>query len=285
MLYAHELLASMAKKRLLTAKEYKGRCKIYVVTQTGRHFAEAENVNTKYGTGWGRYSKEGLWMLPSNFKHDRRAIHLLLFMSHTKKHELTHGLNTRNGQTDYTVRIAFEPMVRRANKHLISNSIGQNLLKIPDGIVTINDRAFWVEVENSRKDGKNMRDLAQTLVAVSQGELKGYVIPDSADDKYGRTMRDCIVVVPEVSVDDRGHRIHHMSRINKAILHVLHDQWREHGGEDPEGDIDHLEKNEIRPMPHGFARIYFVVEKESGEFMIPKHATILPRDGTNLLRI
>ncbi len=95
-----------------------------------------------------------------------------------------------------------EALLRRQEKHLV---------KIPDGFAVMGHQGIWLEVEHARKTGKEMRNLAQALSIVANGE---------AVRVAGVRPTAAMVAFAPFVLDERGHALSHQKRVRNAIQAV-----------------------------------------------------------------
>ncbi len=266
MSYAYELLTTMVERKRLLTRPIFGRGKVYVVSGAGVHFAESNGAQTTAGLRWGRQPKGHAWMPPMSFAHALRAARFMLFLSNASLktlEPLIRGLRfDPEDENVQQVDIAFDHGIQQHNSVI---------LKRPDGLAVIRDRVFWVEVEATRKDGADMRQLCRTLLDISQGNWIYVDIPGQPIEERRKKPTDTIVVYPSVASDTRGYRISHEDRVCNALLRALQEQARDDDGAEQGRFLD----SEARPLPRGMVRTYFVQETSPGKFVLPEHPTIL----------
>lgn len=102
-------------------------------------------------------------------------------------------------------------LVREENDAKSEASFG---IKHPDGLVSDEEGGFtyWLEVESKTKKGKEMRAMADALIAAATGQ------PVSVH----RSMRDmpvcaALVAYDPGAMDARGYQLNHRQRVSKAI--------------------------------------------------------------------
>lgn len=84
--------------------------------------------------------------------------------------------------------------------------------KQPDGLIVIPaegsdaEYVIWLEVENARKSGKNMRVLAEAVIFANQKIKIGNYVTDIA-----------AIAFDENSLNEAGHRIDHKQRVSNAV--------------------------------------------------------------------
>lgn len=146
---ASRLLKSLEKRRLVVSRALTLRSGVAYVLSLGGVKALAEfGIAAKIGTDIGKASlkkndnKE--WIPNIYWRHDLLTANILADFAKKGATYLTeHELRTSDISID----------------------------KIPDALIFYNDEIIWLEVENARKSGKHMRDLASALIAASRQYL------------------------------------------------------------------------------------------------------------------
>lgn len=92
-------------------------------------------------------------------------------------------------------------------EHQIRRLSGR-LAKIPDGLAVNGPDVFWLEVENARKSGPEMRQLAEALGRVEKG---------IAEKVLGYAPNKIIVAFAPAAKDEREHKLDHLTRVRNAI--------------------------------------------------------------------
>ena len=132
------------------------------------------------GKDWGE--TDGLrWKPNANWRHDLLAT----------------GVLTHLYEDGYEV--IPEKTLRRENPALV---------KIPDGLAWNSQRVIWLEVENARKTGAAMKNLAEAICVVATGACK----PVS-----GHKPTLPILAFVTDGKDERGLQLNHPMRVSKAI--------------------------------------------------------------------
>lgn len=132
------------------------------------------------------------WIPPATWKHDL----------------LAHGVLSELFRRGYQV-IPEAEIRRRAG----------SIAKLPDGLVRApgNEGTWhWLEVENARKSGPNMKRLADAITAVSARQV----------EVCGIRPIGCMLVFWRNSVDERGHRLNHRDRVSKAVASIARSDVR-----------------------------------------------------------
>jgi hypothetical protein len=83
-----------------------------------------------------------------------------------------------------------------------------SLAKVPDGLAVRGENVLWVEVESARKSGPSMRELADALCAVADGEAKAVL---------GHRPTHAVVAYRNGDQDERGHALNHRARVRAAV--------------------------------------------------------------------
>ena len=88
-----------------------------------------------------------------------------------------------------------------------------SIKKIPDALIYLDDEIIWLEVENARKSGQHMRELADALI-------------DSSSQKIivnKQTVTSALVAYPNESFDEQNHSVNHYTRVRNAIAQSTND--------------------------------------------------------------
>lgn len=141
------------------------------------------------GKDWGRI-KDGVWFPPASWRHDLLATGLLAHF---------HCLG---------FAVFPEHMLRRE----------ETVEKYPDGLIfNKNEAGFWLEVEHSRKSGKNMNRL---VTAIYQASTTSSFFPFDSAQHFG-SIKGAIIGIVRTSKDERGFRLNHLERIENALRRRL----------------------------------------------------------------
>ena len=178
---ADRLVRSWLARRLVIARELPDGAGRALVLATGgvRLLGEA-GIAAASGKDVGQLVA-GEWRPPLTWRHDLLAAGVLV------------DLRRRGYQ------VLPEAHIRR--------HAGQ-LVKVPDGIAYRDGAVIWLEVEAARKSGKNMRELADALCAVADGQ---------AATVLGHRPTHVMVAYQEGAQDDRGHSLGHRARVRAAV--------------------------------------------------------------------
>lgn len=191
--YSEKLIRKLMKLRMLIARPLPGRHAgtAYVLSQRGADQLNEWNRDSKEyksGKDWG-YSDEDGWHPPGSWKHDLLAVGVL---SHMK------ALSTNAEVFNERLLRSREP---EARKH-------------PDGIIVLRDKSLsmWLEVEHTRKTGRNLTQLVEALVLASRKKPFHFY-----DEVQGAPISFGAVAIDPKAVDERGYRIDHWRRIESSI--------------------------------------------------------------------
>jgi len=160
--------------------------RLLVLSEAGARFLRNEGNEANSGKDIGE-TEDGVWLAPANWKHDLLAV----------------GVLAKLYERGYEIQP--ERQVRMHNPALT---------KIPDGFAWLperRDEAIWIEVENSRKTGKNMQELAAALCRVSNGNCP----PVS-----GLKPVHVLVAFVADATDERRYKLSHRERVTAAIRRV-----------------------------------------------------------------
>lgn len=178
---ADRLARSWIERRLVICRDLPdGAGRALMLATAGVKLLAEEGVAAASGKDIGRFPSEG-WLPPASWRHDLIACGVLCALH----------------QRGY--RVIPEAQIRR---------LGERLAKVPDGLATKDETVIWLEVENARKTGPEMRRLAEALVAVASGKaaLVAGVRPSTA----------MVAFLPS-ALDERGHVLSHQERVRKAV--------------------------------------------------------------------
>lgn len=188
--YAEKYLRKLLTLRLVIARLLPGRSAgtAFVLSQRGATWL---NENGRIpaalpGTKWGEIL-DGIWHPPASWKHDLWAVGVLFIMRERQGFE-----------------VWSEPRLR---------SLEPEAQKHPDGLLLSDKGCIWLEVENSRKTGKNRLQMLRALVGAARGQ---------AVTNYPNTpsISAALVAVPEDSKDLHGRTIHHAENLKRSIAHI-----------------------------------------------------------------
>lgn len=145
-----------------------------------RLLRDEKNIDVRSGKDWGE-TKDGKWVPKHSWQHDLIAA----------------GVLTLLYEKDYD--ILPEPMLHRENP---------GLQKFPDGLVYKDDLVVWLEIEQARKTGPHMQNLATALYAAATGQ---------APQISGKRVTTALLTYVEGANDERGYRLDHHHRVIKAL--------------------------------------------------------------------
>lgn len=191
--YSEKLIRKLMKLRMLIARPLPGRHAgtAYVLSRRGAEQLNEWSSEPSYSSGkdWGYVDEVG-WHPPKSWKHDLLAVGVL---SHMKT--LSNNVEVMNER----LLRSREP---EARKH-------------PDGITVLRERGFsvWLEVEHTRKSGRNLIQLVEAVVLASR--KKPMHVYDGLHD--APISLGCIAIDANAT-DERGYKLNHWSRIETAIL-------------------------------------------------------------------
>lgn len=154
----------------------------FVLSQRGADLVlENTGVAARTGKDWGE-TQAGVWTAPKWWRHDL----------------LAHSFLARLSSEGFTVFP--ERKLRRENA----------VDKLPDGIAISPNgfHVFWIEIESTRKSGRNMDLMAQALIRVAHGK---------APVLSGLTANEMMVCYAEGATDERGYRLDHRARVLSAL--------------------------------------------------------------------
>lgn len=188
--YAEKYMRKLQALRYVIARQLPGRHAgaAFVLSQRGaawlneRGHAPAARAGTRYGE-----IRHGTWRPPASWKHDLWSIGVLFLLREQ------HGFD-----------VWTEPQLRQlepaADKH-------------PDGLLVNASGSTWVEVENSRKTGKNRMRMLQAVVLAARS---------AASVNYPNLPAFCaaIIAVPANAKDLYGRKIHHEENITRQLAAI-----------------------------------------------------------------
>lgn len=190
--YAEKLVRKLLSMRMVIARKLPGRSAgtAYVVGSRGATQLDAWSDSTerhRSGKDWGM-SQDGIWNPPASWRHDLMAVGVLSHLAERKNH-----------------LVVPEAQLRRINAFGI---------KHPDGLVVCPDKGFslWLEVESSRKSGRNLEHLVRTVVSASRGKPLTFY-----KDFANNPVKLGIIAIPEICRDERGYVIDHWSRFKNKL--------------------------------------------------------------------
>lgn len=187
--YAEKVLRKLIGLRYIIARPLPGRSagNAYVLAQRGANWLNEHSSGREYkpGTKWGK-AGGGRWEPPATWRHELLCTGVLSIMSER-------GLDFKQ---EATLRAEKPDSVKHPDALIVGVAAGKPV-------------AAWLEVENSRKSGKNLADMLRAVAA-------------AAREKPLTTYKDAPVrlgwiAIPALSKDERGHNINHMTRIENKI--------------------------------------------------------------------
>jgi len=195
--YAEKHLRKLLALGMVIARSLPGRSAgmAYVLGQRGVQFLRDEMGLDGFHSGkhWGT-KKPGIWIAPNTWQHDLIATGVMAWF---REHQPL-------------VQIIYPEHVLR---HWLPDA-----RKHPDGLIVMDDATapftYWLEVENSRKSGRNLDALVTAVIKASRGTpVTDYDFTQHAPVKRG------LVAIKEIaySRDDRGYRLDHLARIESTI--------------------------------------------------------------------
>lgn len=192
---ADGLLRRLVKRGWALQRTLPDRCgNAYVLTQEGANelFASHDCAEIKQPWSNAQYGKfiDGIWLPTIRWKHNLIAQGVLCDL-HRRGFKIFSERDLRGWKIGIT--------------------------KIPDGLAVFDDenqKTFWIEVENARKSGKQMKDLAEAIKIVG---TKGVKI-----GKYYAT--EPLVAYIGLSRSEKGHLIDHQQRVRNAVTAITKDE-------------------------------------------------------------
>ncbi len=175
----------IARHLVLSRRLPEGAGQALVLATAGVRLLAEHGISAASGKSIGQTAGER-WTPPSTWKHD----------------VLAHGVLCELFKRGY--KILPEAEIRRR---------AVAFTKLPDGLAKepgAQGRWLWLEVENARKSGPNMKHMADAIAAVSSGHVVLLGIRPTA----------CLVAYWRNSVDERGHRLNHRNRVANAVATV-----------------------------------------------------------------
>lgn len=181
--YGERLLRKLAARHLVIPRPLPAHSgSAFVLSQRGADLLlETTGITARSGKDWGE-TQAGVWVVPKWWRHDLLAHSFLALLS----------------SQGYTV--IPERRLRRENA----------VDKLPDGLAIPPDKGdvFWVEIESTRKSGRNMDLMARALIKVALGKA-----PTLSRLKATQTM----VCYADRATDERGYRLDHRARVVNAL--------------------------------------------------------------------
>lgn len=189
--YAEKLVRKLMLLKMLIARPLPGHQAGTAYVLSARGAAQLNEWSRaggyRSGKDWGT-TKEGGWAPPDSWRHDLIAAGVLTFTAQ------------REG-FDALPEAILRGQVPDAEKH-------------PDGIVIDRNKgnSYWVEVEFSRKSGRNIDHMVRAVVKAARGTpLVSYDCIQDTPVTHG------LVAIPREARDERGYKLNHWFRIESAI--------------------------------------------------------------------
>jgi len=195
--YAEKHLRKLLALGMVIARPLPGKDAgtAYVLGKRGVQFLHDEMGLDGFHSGkyWGT-KKPGIWIAPTTWQHDLIATGVLAWFCE-------HQPSVQTIYPEHVLR-HLEP---EAKKH-------------PDGLIVMNNGkvpfTYWLEVENSRKSGRNLDALVSAVIKAGRGTpVTVYDFVRHAPVKRG------LVAIKEMahSRDERGYRLDHLARIESTL--------------------------------------------------------------------
>ena len=181
---ADRLVRSWIERQLVIVRELPdGAGRALVLATAGVRLLAENGIKAGCGKGIGRTNDDG-WLPPASWRHDLIA----------------HGVLCELHRRGYHVYPEME--LRR---------LAEGYPKIPDGFAVKDGEGIYVEVENARKSGYEMRKLADALSIVASGQAASIA---------GFKPNAAMVAFLPSAVDERGYNLSHQTRVRNAIQAV-----------------------------------------------------------------
>ncbi|MFC4621221.1 hypothetical protein ACFO3A_03210 [Comamonas nitrativorans] len=188
--YAEKYMRKLQALRYVIARQLPGRHAgaAFVLSQRGAAWLNERGhaPAARAGTGYGEV-RHGKWQPPASWKHDLWAVGVLFLL------RAQHGFEA-------LAESQLRQLEPAADKH-------------PDGLLVGASGCIWLEVENSRKTGKNRLHMLQSVVLAARSEVSvGY--PNLP------AFCAAIIAVPANAKDLHGRKIHHEENIQRQIAAI-----------------------------------------------------------------
>lgn len=181
---ADTLVRSWIERKLVIARELPdGAGRAFVTATAGTRLLAENGIAAGSGKDIGRFSKEG-WLPPASWRHDLIAAGVLCEL-HRRGYKIYPEMELRRQVRNHT--------------------------KIPDGFAARGDEGIWLEVEHSRKSGKDMSNLANALSLAASGHASAIA---------GLKPTAAMVAFLPSMLDERGHTLSHQTRVRNAVQAV-----------------------------------------------------------------
>lgn len=183
---AYKVIREWTKKQWVLERHHQELgCKVVVLTQGGANLLKQNAIG--YATSnsdWGRITN-GIWRPAKDWRHDLICTRLALFLLHRgyaiKTERQVRAEYARQKPDKWPDLLAMDPTI---------------------------EATYWIEVESSRKTGKNMDSLAGTLVSLSEGD---------GDSLLNLNALPAVAFIEDSRDIQTGHRINHLLRIKRAV--------------------------------------------------------------------
>lgn len=190
--YAEKLLRKLTTLRLVIERKLPGRSAgtAYVVATRGATQLDTwADVHKGYKSGkdWGAY-QNGVWYPPNSWQHDLWAIGVASLLAEQLGHEVLPDSYLRH-------TAPFE-------------------VKYPDALLVCRDKGFsaWLEVESSRKTGRNLEQLVRAVIGASRGSPLAYF-----DEVQDTPVKVGIIAILVGARDERGYNLDHWGRFERKL--------------------------------------------------------------------
>ncbi len=183
---ADRLAKGLLERQLVLARPLPdGAGRAFVLSLRGAGLLEVAKITARSGKDIGA-SNQGRWQAPLSWQHDLIAAGVLANLFESGYQILT------------------ERELRQSNSELT---------KIPDGLAwkSETEEVIWLEVEHARKTGPAMRNLADAICVVSDGQCK-LLNQRRPTHVYVAYMKD--------AADERQYRLDHRQRVSNAVALV-----------------------------------------------------------------
>lgn len=181
---ADRLVRSWIERQLVIVRQLQdGAGRAFVLATAGVRLLAENGIAAGSGKDIGRFTDDG-WLPPASWRHDLIA----------------HGVLCELHRRGYHVYPETE-LRRRA----------EGYPKIPDGLAVKDGEAIFLEVENARKSGYELRKLADALSIVASGQAASIA---------GFKPNVAMVAFLPSAIDERGYNLSHQARVRNAIQAV-----------------------------------------------------------------
>lgn len=189
---ASRLLRRLLEQQLVVRRELPQRLGgAYVLSRRGVQLLSETGIQANHGTDIGiKYLNEPTGWIPNlQWRHDLIQAGVIADF-------------VRRGYT-YLTELEMRSQIN-------------NLEDFPDALLFKNDEIIWLEVENSRKSGKRLKDAVRALIMSSRGTME-IEKTDLDSNKIIITPSAGVVAYPDISMSEVGHVIDHETRMRNAI--------------------------------------------------------------------